>query len=124
MNKKKFSFRDRLKSFRYAITGIFTLVRNEHNARIHLFVTFAVLIAGILCKLSREEWIAIVMAIGFVFSAEAFNSSIEYLSDKTSPEHHPLIKKVKDIAAAGVLFSALAAAIVGLLIFLPKIQFL
>lgn len=121
MNDKHFSIKARLKSFAYAFNGIKALIKNEHNARIHLFATICVIPAGFFFDLPAGEWIAIIFAIGFVFSAEAVNSAIEYLADFVSPGRHELIKQAKDIAAAAVLFSALTAAIVGLIIFLPKI---
>lgn len=121
MNNKKFSIKARLKSFRYAFNGIITLLRNEHNARIHLFATVCVIIAGFWLGLSATEWIAIVLSIGFVFSAEAVNSAVEYLADYVSPDYHKLIKHAKDVAAGAVLIAAIAAATVGLIIFIPKI---
>lgn len=121
MKKKKFSLKARAKSFRYAFSGIYTLIKNEHNARIHLCVTMGVLFSGFFFELSAAEWINLIFAIGLVFSAEAFNSAIEYLSDLVSPEYHPLVKKAKDVAAAAVLLTAIAAALIGLIIFIPKI---
>lgn len=121
MKKKKFSLKARAKSFRYAFSGIYTLIKNEHNARIHLCVTIGVLFSGFFFELSAAEWINFIFAIGLVFSAEAFNSAIEYLSDLVSPEYHPLVKKAKDVAAAAVLLTAIAAALIGLIIFVPKI---
>jgi diacylglycerol kinase len=68
-----------------------------------------------------SEWFAVIFAIGIVIAFEAINSAIENLADFVSPQEHHLIKKVKDLAAAGVLVSAISAAIVGLLIFIPRI---
>lgn len=121
MENKKFSLNARIKSFGYALRGMLTLVQNEHNARIHLFVTICVIVAGLLLKVSSGEWIAIIFAIGFVFAMEAVNSAIEYLSDLISPDYNRLIKQAKDVAAAAVLFAAIAAVCVGLIIFIPKI---
>ena len=56
-----------------------------------------------------------------VFSGEIFNSAIEDLSDVVCPEHDERIKKVKDLSAAAVLVNAITAAVVGLLVFLPKL---
>lgn len=121
MENKKFNLKARIKSFSHALRGIFTLVQNEHNARIHLFATVCVVIAGFLLKLSSGEWISIIFAIGFVFAMEAVNSAIEYLSDLISPDYNRLIKQAKDVAAAAVLFAAITAASIGLIIFIPKL---
>ncbi len=121
MKDRSFSLRKRLISFRYAFQGIIYLIRHEHNAWIHCLATIIVIIAGFFFDLSNLEWIAIVIVIGAVFAAEAINSSIELLADFVSPERNDAIKHVKDLAAGGVLFMAIAAAITGCIIFVPKI---
>lgn len=68
------------------------------------------------------EWIAVTIVIGAVLAAEAVNSSIEALADLVSPEYNEAIKRTKDLAAGAVLWMAIAAAIVGFIIFIPKIM--
>ena len=119
--QEKFSIAKRLKSFTYAFNGPKVLFQEEHNSRIHLFATVCVIIAGALLKLSLLEWAAVAFAVGLVFSGEIFNSAIEDLSDVICPERDDRIKKVKDLAAAAVLVNAITAAVIGILIFLPKI---
>ncbi|MDH6305284.1 diacylglycerol kinase (ATP) [Parabacteroides sp. PF5-5] len=121
MDNKGFTLRKRLASFKYAFNGIKLLLRHEHNAWIHTIATVCVLIAGFLLNISSTEWIAVIIVIGMVLSAEAFNTAVEKLSDVVSPEYNEMIKQVKDLMSGGVLFTAIAAAIVGLIIFLPKI---
>jgi len=120
MKQQKFSIKKRIRSFGYALNGLKILVREEHNARIHLFAAVCVLIAGIVFHISSFEWILIVFAIGLVIAFEAINSAIENLADFVSPEKHKWIKKIKDLSAAGVLIVAIVAAIVGMIIFIPK----
>jgi undecaprenol kinase/diacylglycerol kinase (ATP) len=121
MKQKKFSLKSRLQSFQYAFNGFKTLFSEEHNSRIHLFITVIVVLLGFYFQLSNPEWIFITICIAFVFFAELLNSSIENIADFISPEKHPTIKKVKDLAAAAVLVSAISSVIIGLIIFLPKI---
>jgi diacylglycerol kinase len=121
MNQEKFSIKKRLKSFVYAFNGLVLLFKNEHNARIHLFVTVCVIAAGFLFKINILEWIAVIFAIGLVFVAEIINSSIEKLADFVSPDKHENIRIVKDLAAAAVFFAAIIAFIIGLIIFVPYI---
>ena len=116
-----FSISQRLKSFKYAFAGLRTLFTEEHNARIHLLAAVIALTVGFALKISASEWIFLVGAISLVFICELFNTSLEALADFVSPEKHPQIKKVKDLAAAAVLISALTALITGIIIFLPKI---
>jgi len=121
MKQKGFSIRKRIRSFGYAFNGLRILIREEENAKIHLLAALCVLIAGVFLKISQIEWIAIILAIGLVISLEAINTSIENISDFVSPEKHMWIKKIKDLSAAGVLIGAITAAIVGLIIFIPKL---
>lgn len=114
--------RDRIRSFSYAFRGIRTLVAGQANARIHLAATLAVTILGMLVRLSRGEWIAVIFAVSTVWSAEAMNTAIEHLADRTAPERHPLVEAAKDVAAAGVLLASLGALAAGLVIFLPKLN--
>ena len=118
---QKFSFRQRMLSFKYAFNGIFLLLKNEHNAWIHMFAAIIAVIAGLYFRITKLEWIAVVLAIAVVFAAEAFNSAIELLVDKISPGFDENAGKTKDLAAGAVLIAAIAAAIVGIIIFGPHV---
>lgn len=121
MKQNPFSIRTRFKSFRYAIEGIRTMVCQEHNARVHLVALCLVLIAAYCFDLSTLEWIAVLFAAGFVVTAEAFNAAIERLADRITSEQDPMICQAKDLAAGAVLLASITAALVGILIFIPKI---
>lgn len=121
MKNRGFTFRKRIDSFRYAFNGIRLLIQNEHNAWIHCFAAICVVIAGFFFGISDREWIAVIIVIGAVLSAEAINSAIESLADLVSPGYNENVKKTKDMAAGSVLIMAIAAAIVGCIIFIPKI---
>jgi diacylglycerol kinase len=114
-------FKQRLTSFKYAFNGLSNLVKTQPNARIHLLVMAAVLVAGILLQLTFTEWAILLLTIGLVLAAEAFNTALEYLTDLVSPDYHPLAGKTKDVAAAAVLIAAITAVLVGIFLFLPKL---
>lgn len=80
-----------------------------------------VIIVGFLLGLSATEWCIVALCCGSVLMAEAMNSAVEAIADLVSPEFHPLIKKAKDVGAAGVLMMAIGAATAGIIIFLPKL---
>lgn len=121
MKNDGFTLRKRLKSFHYAFNGIRLLIRHEHNAWIHCLAAVCAVTAGWLTGLSAAEWIAIAFAIGLVLAAEAVNSAIEALADVVSPDYNEGIKRTKDLAAGAVLLLAMTAAVVGLIIFIPKL---
>lgn len=119
--RKKFLFKDRLRSFRYAFAGLTRFFRTEHNAWIHLAAAAAGIVTGFLLKISSMEWIGVLFAIGLVCSAEAFNTCIEKMMDRLLPQQDETVKYVKDLAAGAVLIAAMVAAAIGIIVFLPKI---
>ncbi|MDD2412812.1 MAG: diacylglycerol kinase family protein [Bacteroidales bacterium] len=121
MKHQKFSLSNRLKSFSFAFNGLKILIKEEHNARIHLFVAIVVVMAGLIFKISVNEWFVVLFAIGFVMVVEIINTAIESIANIISPEKDKRIKKIKDLSAAAVLISALTALVIGSIIFIPKL---
>jgi diacylglycerol kinase len=111
----------RLRSVRCALRGLRVMVQTQHNAWIHLAITVAVIVTAVVVGLSGLEWVALVLAIVGVWSAEALNTAIEFLADAVSPDHHPLIGRAKDVAAGGVLVVAVGASVVGLVVLGPHL---
>jgi len=118
---RPFSFTGRIRSFKYAIAGIWTMLKSQHNAWIHACATIAVVTAGFVFGISTAEWCWLVLAIIAVWMAEALNTAIEFLADVASPEFNPLVKKAKDVAAGAVLISATGAIIIGIIIIGPHV---
>lgn len=105
----------------HALNGIRVLLATQPNARVHLAAALVVCAAGVVLRIGSSEWCLVTLAIGLVLAAEALNTGIEFVCDALHPEHHPLIGKAKDAAAAGVLISALSAAAVGVMVFAPAV---
>jgi diacylglycerol kinase (ATP) len=113
-----------LKSFGHAARGVLTLIATQSNARIHLGVTTAVALLGLSLGLTPDEWCWLVGAATLVWTAEAMNTAVELLGDVASGgNHHPLVGKAKDVAAAGVLLAAMGAALIGVIILLPQLVY-
>jgi len=117
----KFSFISRLESFSHAINGLKILIREEHNARIHLIAAILVIVLGFVFQINMFEWVSIIFSIGLVFAFELINSALENIADFVSDEKHILIKKAKDMAAGAVLSASITAFVIGIIIFLPKL---
>lgn len=115
-------FRKRVNSFRYAFHGIWILVKTQANARIHLLASLLVVFSGYYFEVSLSEWCILILCISMVLAAEAFNTAIETLTDIASPDIQPSAGFIKDVAAAAVLITAIGSAIIGVLIFLPKVN--
>ena len=116
-----YSFKKQMKSFTFAWKGILTCAGHEQNITFHLLAAIAVIVAGFIFHITHIEWMVVMLCIGSVIAAELFNSAIERLVDLVSPERNRIAGEVKDIAAGAVLVTAIAAATVGLIVFLPYI---
>lgn len=110
-----------LNSASHAITGIGLLIRTERNFRIELVMAAGAIAMGFWLNISLVSFCIILLCIGAVLSAEAFNSAVERMADIYSSGPHPEIKNLKDISAGAVLILAIASLLIGLLIFGPEI---
>ena len=122
--REMFSVVKRAKSFTHAWRGLVIFIKTTHNAWIHLTIFACAIIGGFYFHLSRFEWMALIFAAGLVLLAEAFNTAIEIDIDLTSPDYHPYARDTKDVAAGAVLIASITAAIIGILIFAPHLQYL
>lgn len=110
-----------INSFKYAFSGIVQAYRGEQNLKIHTLIAVVVIIGGFVFRINYVEWLICLILIGLVLMAEFFNTALEYVVDLASPDIHPLAKAAKDTASAGVLVFAIISALIGIIIFLPKI---
>lgn len=112
------------KSVAYAVSGIRSAFKSERNFRIHLALMIIVIILGIYLEVSPEAWGLIILSIGFVLTAELFNTAVERLGDEAANgKQRQRIKIAKDLAAGAVLISALTALAIGIIFLLiPLIQ--
>ena len=120
MNNNSF-FKKRIQSFGPALKGIWYLLIQEKNAWIHVTLLAIAILSGRLLKISITEWCLVAIVAGLVLAAEALNSAIERLVDHVSPDFSKTAGIIKDLAAGAVLFTSIAAAVTGLIIFIPKI---
>ena len=107
--------------FKYAFHGLNYFFRIEGNAIIHTLAALTAIGMGVYFGIDKASWLAIIIAIILVFSAEIFNTAIEMLCDHISPEWNEKIKMVKDLAAGAVLVAAVGSMVIGLIVFLPYI---
>jgi len=120
MPKESF-LQNRLNGVVYAFKGAFLLIRTERSIKAQVVLGLIMTAAGFYFDISTIEWIVQTMAIGLVLGAEGLNTAIEKLSDYIQPNHDPKIGFIKDISAGAVMMVAIAAAVVGLIIYIPKI---
>ena len=109
------------RSFAIGAAGLAHAIRSEQNMRLHCLIAVAVAVAGFVFQVAAWEWVALVLSIGLVISAECLNTALERLADRVSPQKHPLLGQAKDCGSAAVLVLAITAAVVGCIVFGPKL---
>lgn len=115
-------FSGRLKSIGFAVKGAIKLITTEHSVMVQSSLAILMIFAGFYFDISREEWMMQILAFGLVLGIESLNTAVEKVADFIHPEYHEKIGFIKDIAAGAVMFAAMAAIAVGLLIYVPKIM--
>jgi diacylglycerol kinase (ATP) len=122
MNKDtRFSIHSRWKSFQYAFEGLIEFVRTEHNAWLHFLATGVVIALAFIFGVTEMEAIALIVAVAFVWITEILNTALEKAMDFITKEYNENIKVIKDLSAGAVLVAAIAALLIGLIVFVPKI---
>jgi undecaprenol kinase len=117
-DKRKYKYYD---TFRFAFAGIRIAIQQEKNIRFHLLISVLVIILASILSLSQIEWIILLLVISGMLVLEMLNTAIERIVDLVTLDYHPLAKQAKDVAAGAVLIFAIAAIIVGAIIFIPKL---
>lgn len=117
----RFSLSARLRSFGYAAEGLRYLFRHEHNAWVHLAVSSSAMGAGLALHISLADWRWLILSIALVLAAEAGNTATEQLCNLVHPARHPVVKRVKEVAAGAVLLCAMGAAAIGALTLWPYV---
>jgi diacylglycerol kinase (ATP) len=113
--------RSRIVSFGHAFRGWWYVMGTQRNAWIHAVIAVAVFIVSLWLRLGARDWAVIILTVAMVFAAEFMNTAIEVVVDLASPQMHPLAKIGKDVGAAAVMLTALAAVVIGLLILGPPL---
>ena len=119
--KKRFSLIARARSFKYATRGIRIIFKTQHNFWIQIVAAATVVVLGLWLNISTTEWSVLILAMAAVLMTEAINTAFEIDIDLTSPEYHPYARDTKDVAAGAVLICVIGAALIGGIIFIPKI---
>ena len=107
--------------FKYATNGILETIKNELNIKVHFFIMFLVIILGFLLIISVFEWIICIILFSIVIAAEIFNTAIEHIVNNLVSDKNEYARMAKDASAGAVLVLAIGSAIIGTIIFLPKI---
>jgi len=111
-----------VESFNNAIKGIISTVRTERNMKIHIAASVMVVLLSFLYKLTRTEFLIVMIVVALVLICELFNTAMERLIDLITDVYHPKVKTIKDMAAGAVMISAGVSLIVGYVIFINKVS--
>lgn len=118
MSFKKFLI-GRIKGCGYAFKGAITLVRSEPSIQVQSFIAVIMTVLGFVFDITATQWMLQILSIGLIMSLEGMNTAVEAIADFIHPDFHPKIGIIKDIAAGAVFITAVAASIIGLIIYVP-----
>jgi len=108
------------RKFADAFRRLWRAVRTQSSFAVHLLMAGAVVAAGALFSVSAVEWCLLAFAIGLVLMAEIFNTAIESLARAPGSRRHPRFRDALDMASAAVLLAAVTAAVIGVIVFGPR----
>ncbi|SDL84467.1 diacylglycerol kinase [Kriegella aquimaris] len=120
MPKESFA-KNRIRSVGFALRGALLLIRTEASIKVQVGIAIIVTAAGFFYNLSATEWILQIFAIGLVMGIEGINTAVEKIADYIQPEFDEKIGFIKDISAGAVMLVSIAASIIGVIIYFPKI---
>ncbi len=119
VGKKPFGSRTLRESLSYAWNGLVYVYSSERNMRVHVFIASLVVSLCVVVGVDRVDFFMVILAVSGVLCAELLNTLVESLVDLMEPEYNLIAKRVKDIAAGGVLLTAFLSVAVGILVFYP-----
>ncbi len=108
-------------AFRCAAQGVRYAFTSQRNLKIQSALGLAAVALGLVLGLSQAEWLALVLCIMVVATAEIINTAIESVVDLATSHWHPLARAAKDAAAGAVLVASAGSVIIGLIVFLPHL---
>jgi len=123
-NPKDSFFRGRLRSFKFALKGMWLLITSEDSIKAQLIVAAIITAFGFYFNISNIEWMFQFFSIGLVLVAEALNTAVEKIADFVHPDYHKKIGFIKDIAAGASSFAAFTSLIIAGFIYISKISLL
>lgn len=115
---KKRTFLDSVKN---CLDGIGYTVAHENNFKREIILGIVAVILSAILKISILEWVIVILLINFVLVCELINTALEKTVDLYTKEYNETAKVVKDVAGASVLVMCIFSAIIGMIIFIPKI---
>jgi diacylglycerol kinase len=105
--------------FKYAVDGLVYALTKHRSFLIQTLAGIGAVVLGMYFDIARMEWLVLIVSIGGVLTAELFNTAVESSLDYMEKKHNLNVRIAKDVAAGGVLITALVSLAVGVLIFGP-----
>lgn len=115
------NFKKLAKSFKFALSGIKIILKEEHAFNVMLLVAMLVIVAMFYFNLPLTQKAVLLTIIILVLILELINSIVEKVLDFVCPELNGQVKVIKNVLAGIVLLACFGAAVIGLLIFLPHV---
>ena len=110
-----------IKSFTWALEGIVFSFNKGTHVKMQAFAALVVTILGFVLKISANEWLILILISSAVIATEVMNTALEETCNLLHPDLHPSARLAKHCAAGAVLVFSIAAVLISLIIFVPKL---
>lgn len=105
-----------------ALDGIIYAITTQSNIKKQLVIAVIVMLVSLFFDLNKAEFLCLMFTVVLIIVAEMINTAIETVVDLYTDLYHPKAKIAKDVAAGGVVISAINAIIVAYFLFFEKIS--
>lgn len=121
-NKSKYKgFKRIIYSTKYSLDGLFYAYRHEASLWIHGVLSFITILAGILFKISLNQWSIVLITLAVVLAFELVNTAVEATVDMVTLEYNELARIAKDCCSAATFVMTMTGIVIMGVIFCPKI---
>lgn len=121
-NNEKLKNNNFIDAWGNAFNGIIYAVTTQSNIKKQLVIAVIVMLVSLLFNLTRAEFLCLMFTVILIILAEMFNTAVETVVDLYTELYHPKAKIAKDVAAGGVVITAVNALIVAYFLFFDKIS--
>lgn len=117
---KRRSHRNFLLSVRWSLEGFFAALKHEPSFREGMIFALLLVPLAIILPVNAVSSALMIASLALILVVELLNSAIELIIDYLRPEHHPLAKRIKDMASAAVFLSYISCIVVWAIMLWPS----
>jgi diacylglycerol kinase (ATP) len=120
LQSKRQSHRHFFASVKWSLEGFVAALKHEPSFREGIIFAVLMLPLAIILPVNAVSTALMIGALALILVVELLNSAIELIIDYLRPEHHPLAKRIKDMASAAVFLSYVSCIVIWTIMLWPS----